>query len=513
MKKLTSIFALIALLLSLFPVAVSAATSINSIEMGILHPSHMETPDTLLQIYGSTCQIDTSVNTDGYKNGIRWKNNNSGRFMTAGETFIGGFSYELSVCLAAKTGYVFAASHTTATVNMDPAALTVQDLTHARASITMEASYLFINYVTVEDLNTPKEGELPDYTASVAENTCRIMDDSSTYGYINGISWLDTANQSVKHPSGTAFEAGHTYQVDFFIEAFPGYEFPQNVQVTVSGKSVVPYQNNGKMLTIVLSYTIEENHVHTVSDWRITQPYHYNVCTVCGDMLEQEDHIWSPQMHSAGAEGHSYQCAVCKAFDSLSMTPHTPGPAGTPDAAVVCKDCGYIITPAKNHKHNLTKIPATPATCTEAGNIEYYTCDGCSEIFSDSEGKNVIYETELVNTSPLGHKTSEGWSNDGEFHWRTCSACGTVLDETKMAHEMKDEKCTTCGYATDAAVTTPADSDTATDTATADTDEGGIPSWVWLCIGIGGGLALGVIIGIAVMLILKKNKTKGETKQ
>lgn len=48
------------------------------------------------------------------------------------------------------------------------------------------------------------------------------------------------------------------------------------------------------------------------------------------------------------------------------------------------------------HTHNLNHVPAKEATETEKGNIEYWYCDGCGKYFSDSTGKNVITEEDIV---------------------------------------------------------------------------------------------------------------------
>ena len=66
---------------------------------------------------------------------------------------------------------------------------------------------------------------------------------------------------------------------------------------------------------------------------------------------------------------------------------------------MVCKDCGYVLTPAKGHTHKLTKVDKKDATYTESGNTEYYTCDGCSELFADSEGTTAVTDTVIA---PLG---------------------------------------------------------------------------------------------------------------
>ncbi len=47
------------------------------------------------------------------------------------------------------------------------------------------------------------------------------------------------------------------------------------------------------------------------------------------------------------------------------------------------------------HSHTLNHVESKSYTCTENGNIEYYSCD-CGMIFSDSEGKNEISESDTV---------------------------------------------------------------------------------------------------------------------
>lgn len=53
-----------------------------------------------------------------------------------------------------------------------------------------------------------------------------------------------------------------------------------------------------------------------------------------------------------------------------------------------CTETETEVIPAKGH--TITKVAAKAATATTPGNIEYYTCSGCSKCFSDAEGKNVI---------------------------------------------------------------------------------------------------------------------------
>ncbi len=54
--------------------------------------------------------------------------------------------------------------------------------------------------------------------------------------------------------------------------------------------------------------------------------------------------------------------------------------------------------------HKLNKVNGQPATCTEAGNIEYYECSVCKGKFADSTGMHPI---ENIVIPALGHAMSE----------------------------------------------------------------------------------------------------------
>ena len=71
---------------------------------------------------------------------------------------------------------------------------------------------------------------------------------------------------------------------------------------------------------------------------------------------------------------------------------HTGGTATCTHKAV-CTTCGEEY--GELAKHTLVKTDAKEATCTEDGNIAYWTCSKCNKIFKDEEGTN---ETSLANT-------------------------------------------------------------------------------------------------------------------
>ena len=81
---------------------------------------------------------------------------------------------------------------------------------------------------------------------------------------------------------------------------------------------------------------------------------------------------------------------------------------------------GYVIDEVKPEDltlaHTLTKTEATSATCTEPGNVEYWTCDACGKHFKDENGTEEIEESQWI-ISATGHS----YGDDGH-----CMACGAV---------------------------------------------------------------------------------------
>ena len=57
--------------------------------------------------------------------------------------------------------------------------------------------------------------------------------------------------------------------------------------------------------------------------------------------------------------------------------------------------------------HNLTAHAAVDATCTEAGNSAYWSCDRCGKFFSDENGEAEAEENSWV-INAKGHEWDEG---------------------------------------------------------------------------------------------------------
>ena len=81
------------------------------------------------------------------------------------------------------------------------------------------------------------------------------------------------------------------------------------------------------------------------------------------------------------------------------------------------------------HTHNLTPVSENPATCTTAGNIAYYTCDGCGKWFKDAAGTTEItdHSSVVIKTihNPVLVKAEEATAaREGNIKYYHCENCG-----------------------------------------------------------------------------------------
>lgn len=97
------------------------------------------------------------------------------------------------------------------------------------------------------------------------------------------------------------------------------------------------------------------------------------------------------------------------------------------DGATVLTD---LVIPVNAAAHNLTHHAEVPATCTEAGTKEYWSCADCHKNFADEGGATELAD---LTVNVLGHDLTK-WAHDDVNHWHVCSRCDADVTDTPAAH-------------------------------------------------------------------------------
>ena len=160
---------------------------------------------------------------------------------------------------------------------------------------------------------------------------------------------------------------------------------------------------------ITLASTVIPAKGHTYPDtWEYDDTSHWHECE-CGN--------------KTGIAGHSWNVVIIQ-----------PTEAAEGKKTSTCTVCGKVVIETipkldPGHTHSLTLVPEKKPTCTETGNLAYYTCT-CGKWFTDSEGTAEISDHNSVILPMISHSISADWSHDDGFHWHTCSGCDGKLDFT-----------------------------------------------------------------------------------
>ncbi len=102
---------------------------------------------------------------------------------------------------------------------------------------------------------------------------------------------------------------------------------------------------------------------------------------------------------------------------------------------------GYGVEFVKEHSHKMNHINKVAASCTEAGNIEYWKCSDCGKYFTDANGINEILSEDIV-IDPVGHTpvvdiaVAPTTEQTGLTEGSHCSVCNTVLVKQKIVDKL-----------------------------------------------------------------------------
>ncbi len=179
--------------------------------------------------------------------------------------------------------------------------------------------------------------------------------------------------------------------------------------------------DNGKSDTATVTVT----HVHTYDEtkWENDENTHWHPCT-------KDD-------GARGSEAaHTFGTPVVK-------TAATCTKEGV--QVETCTECGYEKeSPIPVAAHTLKEIPTVDPTHEKPGNVRYWQCEVCNQLFSDNEGKESTTAEDTV-LDPVPYDWSEEWTTSAEKHWHECNdGCGTKKDEADHTFEWVTDKEPTC---------------------------------------------------------------------
>ncbi len=93
---------------------------------------------------------------------------------------------------------------------------------------------------------------------------------------------------------------------------------------------------------------------------------------------------------------------------------------------------------SSEHTHRLTYYSAVEATCTDDGNIEYWSCVGCGKSFSDENATNEIVDVVTVGKHEVVYQeqTNADCSANGNIAHYHCTNCGKNFSDNSGKDEI-----------------------------------------------------------------------------
>lgn len=199
----------------------------------------------------------------------------------------------------------------------------------------------------------------------------------------------------------------------------------------------------------------------------LTEGKHCSVCKtviVAQTVVPTIDHEYTIVVTSPNCLEKGYTTHTCHCGDSyIDSYVDALGHTEVIDSAVAatctttgltegkhCSVCHVvIIAQQKTDKlgHSMQKTEEKDPTCTDVGNIAYWTCANCNKVYSDANGNTEITLNSTI-IAAKGHTFADIWDYDAFDHWHpsTCGHTDQVSD--KVNHNiLSNGHCSTnCGY-------------------------------------------------------------------
>ena len=329
----------------------------------------------------------------------------------------------------------------------------VEEFTGTAPSAADAGDYTVYYYVKGDEDHNDVEVNSLNVSIAKAENTLKLSSDSVEVEAGKSID----LSAYVKDACGEVTYKETTDLVGSMVETVSGLftagSKTGSCAVTVTADGGSNHNEASKLISITVK---EPPHVHSIKAVPAKAPTcttsgysAYYVCRDCGKYFSD----------AAGENEISYESVIAAALGH-KLTAHAAKAATCTESGNIaywtCDNCGAYFADAEGTSritaaataiasgHKLTAHEAKAATCTEAGNTAYWTCDVCEKIFSDAEGKTEITEADTV-VRTLGHKLTAheakaaGCTEAGNIAYWTCDTCEKIFSDAEGKTEIKEE--------------------------------------------------------------------------
>lgn len=141
-------------------------------------------------------------------------------------------------------------------------------------------------------------------------------------------------------------------------------------------------------------------------------------------------------IQQAVQETHQTNCEHA----NVKITKEAKDPTCITDGCTVektCNDCNKIVVVSETLSktgHNLSYTAKKDATCTEAGNVEYWTCSVCDKMFAEEDATNVITD----NVIPVKDHTYNETTHKCDYCQKVDPAWENFIDDTDSSKNKID---------------------------------------------------------------------------
>ena len=209
---------------------------INYVDIKIDVPVKGSKPDYDVTIPNGANYYSEEDNNGYYRNDIRWLDRKSQKILNPDSAvFETGHEYEVEIFLTAKEGYIFS-NNPNCILNGTQALSDYNNGDKICISYTFKTVITEISSVSVT-FNAPVPGAKPDYNA-VLPSAANYQVAQSTDKYVrNGVKWIDISTSTDLDPDTAVFEAGHLYEVWFYLTADGDNIFSGKTSAIINGQT------------------------------------------------------------------------------------------------------------------------------------------------------------------------------------------------------------------------------------------------------------------------------------